>query len=243
MITQRELTEQLSKLGLLHGELVMVHASLRKLGPVEGGAQGVIHSILKAIGEEGTLVMPLGSKTDDVFNANESPSDPEIGVLAEQFRQFPGSFKNDHAASRFCAYGPRAKELLSNPPLHDYYDKGSPLHRFTEANGKILRLRANIDTTTITHFAEYLANVSPKRRVQRRYVRADIGEQWIESLDDSEGIQDWPHGDYFEKILLDFFAEGNLKVGNIGSCNAEYFEAKIFVPYAVKWMEQHLASR
>jgi aminoglycoside N3'-acetyltransferase len=147
---------------------------------------------------------------------------------------------NDHAAARFGAYGPKATELLEPMPLHDYLGPGSVLERFTEMNGAILRLGANIDTVTLTHYAEYLAKIPNKRRVRLRYERADIGEQWIESLDDTYGIAEWEGGDYFPQILIDFMAAGYAKIGPVGNSTAELFEAKPFVKFAVKWLESHL---
>ena len=107
-------------------------------------------------------------------------------------------------------------------------------------NGAVLRLGANVDTVTLTHYAEYLANVPNKRRVRLRYERADIGEQWIESLDDTYGIDEGEDGDYFPQIFLDFLAAGYVKTGPVGNCTAELFEAKPFVKFAVKWLESHL---
>lgn len=219
----------------------MVHASLRKLGPVEGRAAGVIDAIRLALGESGTMLMVLGAVTTEPFDAMTTPVDlNDMGVLAEQFRTYPGVRVNDHAADRFGAIGPLAAELLNDPPLHDYHGPSSVMHRFTDLGGRVLRLGADIDTVTLCHWAEYLADVPDKRRVRRRYVRADIGEQWIDSLDDCDGIKDWAHGDYFSQILIDFFTAGLARQGAVGSCAAELFEAGPFVDFAVRWMQVEL---
>ena len=67
-----------------------------------------------------------------------------------------------------------------------------------------LRLGADENTITLCHWAEYLADIPNKRRVRRRYVREDIGEQWIESLDDCEGIAYYSGDDYFTQLWLDY---------------------------------------
>jgi hypothetical protein len=79
-----------------------------------------------------------------------------------------------------------------------------------------------------------------KRRVKLRYLRADLGEQWIESLDDTHGIREWPHGDYFAQIWLDFLAAGHARTGPVGRTVAELFEAQRFVHFATEWMEKSL---
>lgn len=238
-----ELTPQLRSLGVGPGDILMIHASLRRVGPVEGGAAGVIEALRAAIGPEGTLLMVLSAVEDRPFDALRSPVDVgDMGVLAEVFRTYPGVSVNDHPADRFAALGPAALELLEPTPLHDYHGPGSVLERLTARGGKVLRLGANPDTVTLTHYAEYLAEVPNKVRVRRRYVRADTGEVWIESLDDSDGIATWDQGDYFPQIFLDYRATGAVRVGPVGACRAELFDAAPFVAYAVEWMNLHLGQ-
>lgn len=240
MLSRSDLEQQLADLRIGECQLLMVHASLRRLGPVEGGAEGLLDGLMTALGPAGTLVMPMGADDSGPIDCHTTPADGELGALVEIFRRRPGTLVNDHAAARFGASGPRAIEILEPVPLHHYYGDGSPLARFADANGWVLRLGADIDTVTLTHRAEYLADIRNKKTVRRRYVRADSGTQWIESLDDSDGILDWPGGDYFSQILIDFLAIGPLRSGPVGGCRATLFAAADFVPFAVAWMEQHL---
>lgn len=236
------ITAELRALGLGAGDVVMVHASLRKLGTVQNGATGVIEAILRAIGDTGTMMMVLGAVTTEPFDAARTPVDTkEMGALAEVFRTHPGVLVNDHASDRFAAIGPRAEFLLANPPLHHYLGPGSPLDHLAQARGRVLRLGADIDTVTLTHLAEYLADLPAKRSVRRLYHRSDIGEQWIESLDDCDGIVDWSHGDYFSQILRTYLATEEVAVGTVGSCTAELLDAQRFLDFATSWMEAHLA--
>ena len=236
-----QLQAQLRDLGLRSGALVMVHASLRAVGPVEGRAGGLIDAILDVIGPDGTMVMALGADADEPFEAQRTEVDIEdMGVLAEVFRTHPGTRVSDHAASRWAASGPLAPALLRDPPLHDYHGPGSLLERFVARGGVVLRLGADVDTMTLTHLAEYRARVPDKRRVRIRYVRADVGEQWIESLDDTDGIVE--DGDYFEQILIDFIAAGRARRGAVGRCQAELLDGQEFLQFAVDWMERELGT-
>lgn len=235
------LVEQLRGLGLAEDATVMVHASLRALGPNDGGARTVIESILAALGPTGTMMMVLGADADEPFVAAQTEVDvQDMGVLAEVFRTWPGVQVTDHAAARYAACGPGATALLNEPPLHDYHGPGSPLAHLVDAGGSVLRLGADVETVTLTHLAEYAADVPNKRRVRRRYVRADTGEQWIDSLDDDDGIVDWPGGDYFGQILQDYVAGGHARVGMVGAATAELFAAASFVRFATRWMEHAL---
>lgn len=241
MVSVGDLAAQCRDLGVTAGSIVMIHASLRRVGPVERGAFGVIDALREVVGPAGTLLMVLSADESEPFDALRSPVDIEdMGVLAEVFRTYPGVAVNDHPADRFAAIGPAARDLLEPTPLHDYHGPGSVLERFTARCGKVLRLGANVDTVTLTHYAEYLADVPDKVRVRRRYVRADTGEVWIESLDDTDGIATWAHGDYFPQVFLDYRATGAVRVGPVGRCEAELFDAAAFVRFAVDWLNRHL---
>ncbi|MEM9105655.1 MAG: AAC(3) family N-acetyltransferase [Pseudomonadota bacterium] len=240
MLSKEQLGLQLRDLGIGECRLLMVHASLRRLGPVAGGADGLLDGLMAALGSDGTLVMPMGADDSSPIDYRTTLADGELGVLVEIFRQRHGTRVNDHAAARFGASGPLANVILEPVPLHNYYGEGSPLSRFANHGGWVLRLAADIDTVTLTHWAEYLADLPQKRSVRRRYLRADIGEQWIESLDDTDGIADWSGGDYFSQILIDFLAEGKVRCGPVGKCQAELFSAAEFVPFAVHWLERNI---
>ena len=233
------LANELRALGIASGTTVMIHASLRRLGPVPGRATAVLNALREAVGPAGTLVMVLGADADDPFDALQTPVDIEdMGVLAEVFRTHPGVEVSDHALARYAAWGPHAPALLRDPVLHDYHGPGSVLERLVEAGGQVLRLGADIDSLTLTHYAEYLAEVPNKRRVTRRVRRADIGDQTIESLDDDDGIVS--DGEYFERILEDYLEAGHARSGRVGQCTAELIDAAHFVDFATQWLEREL---
>jgi aminoglycoside N3'-acetyltransferase len=234
------LVTQLRALGVDGRVPLMVHASLRRLGPVEGGAEGVIDALLEALAPGGTLVFPLGSEGDEPFDPITSRAERDIGTLAEIFRSRPETRVNDHPAARFGAIGPQADAILEPIPLHDYYAPASPLDRFTRMGGRVLRLSADPDTVTATHLAEYLADLPEKRRVRRRYLLAGGEAVWIEGLDDVEGIAKWAGGDYFPRIWLDFRETEAVRTAPVGGCTGELFDASPFVEFAARWMEERL---
>jgi aminoglycoside N3'-acetyltransferase len=257
------LTGDLARLGVASGDLLMVHASLRAVGPVEGGAEGVIGALEGAVGPEGTLLMTLGARDDwgwvnekpeaerpgllagsPAFDPLLTPADPDVGVLAEVFRAMRGTLVSDHPEGRFGARGQLAAELLRDVPWHDYYGPGSPLERLVRNRGRILRLGAGRDTVTALHYAEYLAAVPNKRRVRRlRLVVGAAGPQlrWVECLDDSDGIVDRPGEDYFVTVLHSFLESGAARSGLVGRAAAELFEAADIVAFGAEWMSTHLA--
>ena len=243
-ISRDELTASLRRLGIADGDVVMVHASLRAMGPVEDGAAGVVRALDAAVGPTGTLMMTLGAREGgEPFDCHLTPADPDIGVLAEVFRQAPGTVVSDHPEGRFGARGRLADALTSEVPWDDYYGPGSPLERLVEAQGRVLRLGADRDTVTLIHYAEYLADVPNKRRVVRQpRVRGARGPQIrvVHCLDDSDGIVDYPGEDYFAQILRAYLATGRAAEGTVGGAQSELIDARDIVEFATAWMEANL---
>jgi aminoglycoside N3'-acetyltransferase len=265
MLTPTSLAADLTALGVRSGDLVFLHASLRRIGPVEGGALGVIEAVEQAIGADGTLVMILGAANEwdwvnshpeseradlladaEPFDNATTPVLPDVGVLAEVLRTMPGTVVNDHPEGRFAARGRLADELLDDLPWDDYYGPGSALDRFVSAGGRVLRLGADPDTVSVLHFAEYCADVRDTVRIRRhRKVLGPDGPRIVvvECLDDENGIvpdERQPQEDYFAIILREFLATGRATAGQVGGAQAEIFAAADIVAFGAQWMTAHL---
>lgn len=259
-----DLVDDLHRLGVGAGDVVMVHASLRAIGPVAGGADVVLDALEGAVGADGTLLMVLGARDDwdwvntraeseregllagaPTFDAHATPSDPDVGVLAEVFRQRPGTIVNDHPDGRFGARGRGARGLLEATPWDDYYGPGSPLDRLCQARGKVLRLGADLDTVTLLHLAEYYAFVENKRTVRRHHVvTVDSGREvvHVDGLDDSKGIVDWVGEDYFAVLLRAYLESGGATTGLVGGARSELIDATDLLEFATRWMTEHLQA-
>jgi len=243
-MTHNELVEDLRRLGISTGAVVMVHASLRAVGPVEGRAAGVIEALEETVGPDGTLLMVMGAREDGrPFDCLTTPAEEDLGVLAEVFRTTPGTVVSDHPEGRFAARGRLADDFVCEVPWHDYYGPGSPLERLVNADGVVLRLGADTNSVTLIHYAEYLADVPHKRRVRRvrdLHTPRGVETRVVECLDDSNGIVNWPGEDYFSVILRDYLATHDDARGMVGGARSEVLSARTLVPFAADWMTRHL---
>lgn len=262
--TVASIVEDLRRLGVRDGDLLMVHVSMRRVGPVEGGADGLVDALDLAVGPTGTVLVNTGVADElgwvngrpeheraallaeaEVFDHRTTPSDPDNGVFAEVLRVREGTVPGDHPEGRLVARGAGAAELVADIPWDDYYGPGSPLERLVQRGGKVLRLGADIDTVTLLHYAEYLVDLPAKRRVRRhRRVHGPSGPEVraLECLDDSAGIVAQPPGtaDYFGSILTEYLRTGRASVGTVGSASSELIDAADLVDVAVGWMAAHL---
>jgi aminoglycoside N3'-acetyltransferase len=266
-MTYERLLSQLEALGVRPGDLLMVHASLRKLGLArslhgEGGAELLLDALDAAVGADGTLLMTLGTHYpmdwvnrepvaarasllagSTPFDYEVAPVAPEVGWLAEAFRRRPGTIVSANPSGRFGARGAGAAALLADQPWNDYYGPGSPLQKLCDGGGKILRLGADPDTVTVLHYAEYLARLPDKRRTRWDYLLDDGAggrHVWIHCLDDSDGIADWDGEDYFALILKAYRGLGRHAAGRVGAAQSELVDAADLVAFGTNWMETHL---
>jgi len=163
MMDQRDcvdkIADDLNSLGVLPGHTVMVHSSFKSLGKVPGGIETVIQGFLQAIGEEGTLLMPgfsLSQEPAQGFDVRTTPVD--VGAVPEYFRKRPGATRSVHPTHSLCAVGRRVHELLDDHPL-DNTPAGphSPLRKMLESEGKIVMLGCGLRPNTSMHALEQIA--------------------------------------------------------------------------------------
>jgi aminoglycoside N3'-acetyltransferase len=158
-LSQAEVAAQLRHLGVKHGGVLLVHTSFRAVRPVEGGPSGLIEALRQAVGPDGTLVMPSWTELDDEpFDALNTPSARDLGVVAQTFWRRPGVRRSDHFHA-FAAEGPQAEVITADPLPLPPHIPASPVGRVHELDGQVLLLGVGHDANTTLHLAELLAGV------------------------------------------------------------------------------------
>ncbi len=160
IMTDRRLSHDLLALGVRPGGVLLVHSSLRALGPAAGGPREVIAGLREALGPGGTLLLPALSYAavtpeQPLFDVRTTPSC--VGIIPETFRRMPGVLRSLHPTHSVCAAGPLAAELLG-AHLSDSTPCGpcSPFHLMPEVGGQILMLGCGLRPNTSMHAVEEL---------------------------------------------------------------------------------------
>ncbi len=151
-----ELTEQLRRLGVRPGDVLVTHTSFRAVGPVEGGPAGLVEALRAALGETGTLVMPSMTDGETPYDPAHTPTDG-MGVVAETFWRLPGVLRGDHPGSAFAAVGRHARVITAPQPISPPHGVDSPVGRAWRLGGAVLLLGVGHDSNTTMHLAEDLA--------------------------------------------------------------------------------------
>jgi len=152
-LSQSELENQLRACGIKEGATLLVHASLSKIGPVQGGALTVVNALVSVLGPKGNLLMPSSPVSglqleyvsqNPVFDVRNTPS--KMGAISEVFRTMPGVLRSLHPTEPVCAVGPNA-DFLTKDHFNQLtpYNAGSPFRRLYELQGKILYLGVSLD--------------------------------------------------------------------------------------------------
>lgn len=158
-ITASDISAALSAAGIAAGDVIMVHSSLKSFGHVDGGAEAVVDALLKAVGPEGTVVVPTltatytsGSASGLAWNRSRTPS--RVGAVTETLRTRPGAVRSEHPTHSLAAIGQRAAELMSGHWPASTFNIDGPYGKYVKAGGKIVFLGVLPVCNTMLHAVE-----------------------------------------------------------------------------------------
>lgn len=263
-ITRASLAADLAKLGLAPGDSVMVHAAVSKVGRLLDGPDTIIAALRDTVGPEGTVlayadwearyedlvdedgrVPPEWREHIPPFDPQRSRAIRDNGVLPEFLRTTPGALRSGNPGASLVALGAKEEWFTADHPLDYGYGEGSPLARLVAAGGKVLMLGAPLDTLTLLHHAEHLADI-PGKRIRRIEVpfAAPDGTQWrmIEEFDTGDPIVEGLAEDYFAEIVTEFLASGQGQQGLVGAAPSVLVDAAALTAFGVNWLETRFGS-
>lgn len=250
-ITIDTIYQDLIKLGIEEGDILLVHSSLSSLGWVCGGAQSAILALMKALGDDGTLIMPAHSgdwsdpvewenppvpkKWIEIIYKNMPAFEPEItptkgmGNIAELFRKFPDTVRSNHPQVSFCANGKYAKQIVEEHALTPQFGMESPLGKMYKLRAKVLLLGVGYDSCTSFHLAESLIDEMPIKRMGTSI--SEKGEQVWKWFDDYDY-----NADDFELIGENFERNSIVIKGKVGNAKCKLFKIEDGVDFAKSWI-------
>jgi aminoglycoside 3-N-acetyltransferase len=254
MHTRASLAGDFRRLGIAAGNTVMLHASVRRVGPVVGGPDQIHLALKDALTGTGTLMMYASCPEhyDEVgrghlsaeqerelleslppFDAATARSARDNGALVELVRTWPDSVVNDHVA-RFVVWGRHARHVISTQPWDWAFGHGSALERLVELDGRILLLASDIVDVPDKRVARFKVPVLENgRRVWRDMAEFDTSApahaSWSEQL--------------FGEIVESYLARTDNEGALVGDARSYLIDARGLLAFALAVMKDRTGGR
>ncbi|MFI7606023.1 aminoglycoside N(3)-acetyltransferase [Micromonospora sp. NPDC049366] len=257
------LARDLAALRVRAGQDLLVHCSMRRIGPVAGGPATLLAALRRVAGPDATVVVPAQtvgtSPTGPVFRAATEGMDAAgraayearlagfdpmttpsegMGVFAEHVRRQPGAARSNHPITSFAALGRRAAELTEVHDLDCHLGERSPLGRLYAGGAAVLLLGVGYDRCTALHLAEYRPGARrppgpPPERAYRCYVLVDGSRERRDFRAPTLDATDFPE--------LGAAIEAHLPVahGLVGAAPSRLLDLRAAVDFATTWMAGH----
>jgi aminoglycoside 3-N-acetyltransferase len=257
VLDRASLTRDLRSLGVVPGQILLVHASLRRIGRVSGGASDVMVALREVLGGDATLVVPTstadnsdtsrlyltrtqGMTADQIGRYRDemppfTPERPSVGMgrIAECVRTAPGAVRSQHPQTSFAALGPRARMLMTGHRLDCHLGESSPLGRLYEAGAWVLLMGVGYEACTCFHLAEYRYLPLPPRQVYRCVIAEQGQRQWWSYEDVVLDDRD------FAALGTAFDQTGHVVRGYVGQAECRLIPLAAAVDFATEWLRQH----
>jgi aminoglycoside 3-N-acetyltransferase len=260
LVSREQLAADLRSLGLRPGQDLLIHCSLRRIGPVEGGAASLLDALLDVTGPQVTLVVPtqttLNSLSSREFRAAVAGLDEEerarfvaampgfdpartpshgMGAFAEYLRTRPSAVRSSHPQASFAALGPRARACTSVHDLDCHLGDRSPLGWLYATDAAVLLLGVGYTACTAFHLAEYRLPWTPADRVYHCFT-VEEGRRVEREFKAME-----PDDSDFARLgsALEAMTSVPLRQGRVGSGAGRTVPLRMAVDFGVSWLTVH----
>jgi aminoglycoside 3-N-acetyltransferase len=256
--TLDRISRDLRSLGVRSGQTLLVHSSLRAVGPTEDGATTVVAALQDVLGSPGTLVVPANtadnSDTSRIHRARTAEMssaqlrqyrramkafDPvttpstAMGSIAERVRTTPGAVRSEHPQTSFAALGFLARSLMSGHAANCHFGETSPLARLYDIGAWVMLLGVGYEACSAFHLAEYRYVKQPPTRTYRCVVMKRGKRCWWEYTDvdlDDRNIRAF--GEYHDQA-------GTVISGRVANADCRLMPITSIVDIAIEWLRIH----
>ena len=242
---QEFIVEALKRIGLVKGDIVLVHSALSKIGHLEEGPKTFVNAIIEVIGESGHILMPTSPnhiyqldfiQKKPIFDVNHTPS--KTGAITEYFRKLPGVHRSLHPTEPVAVMGPTSKQFIQGHfKALTPYNEESPFAKVAEFGGKILYVGVTLDNagTSLHTLEDAISNF--KFPV---YYKTPFEVKVIDDSGHEHLVTTKVHDPYYSKmrkcdaLIPHFLSAGVLSKAKIGLADTLVVDAKGFFETMVK---------
>lgn len=221
--TIEDIVASLRSAGVEEGDNIFIHCNIGFFGRLEGATSadslcdGFFEGLKRAVGEEGTLVVPTFSYSfchNEIYNPKTTKSG--CGLFTEYIYKQEGVIRSLDPNFSVAAFGKNAEYFTENP-VHESFGYGSFWTRLMEKNGKIVCMNMDCGSTFV-HYIE------KQNEVPYRYNKAFNGCMELESGEVKRdyfvhfvyGLENPEDGPFFTRLDKKIREAGLCKEANLG---------------------------
>jgi aminoglycoside 3-N-acetyltransferase len=254
VVTIEDIKLELKRIGIQSGDVLEVHASMKSIGFVLGGANALLDALLETIGFEGTLIMSAQSSDNSEPSYFQNPPvDVSLyktirehtptfkgkfddltgmGLLAIALQKRPSVYFSNHPQVSIMAHGKHAKWITQSHPLNDMFGLKSPLAKMVELKTKVILIGVDYDRCTGMHLGEYLSNTRPII-IQGSRMTVGSKEDWVKFLSFDFDADD------FVKVGRLMELENRINVSLMGNAVIKAFDLEYAVRSTQRYFEEN----
>lgn len=176
-VKRADILSALRALGIVPGDVLMVHSSLKRIGYVDGGSDAVVDALLEAVGVNGLVAVPTHSDCAVHPYANDPAAPPApdsnyrpvpfhpaktpsvVGLITNTLRQRPNAVRSRHPTHSVAAIGRGAAEMACYHGPDSHFGRHTPYGWLVRHEAKILLLGVKMNSNTLLHMLEDLADM------------------------------------------------------------------------------------
>lgn len=171
MYSEKDFMEQIRQMGIQPSDTVLIHTSMRAIGPVENGADGVINAFCNYL-TDGLFLVPTHTwmsvnPENPVFDVRTAV--PCLGALPTMAAFRKDGIRSLHPTHSIWAHGKNAAEFIAGEELAQTpAPPGFAWCRLADVNAKILLLGVGNDKNTFIHAIDEIADI-PDRIAEKPF--------------------------------------------------------------------------
>lgn len=158
-----DLKKKLWTMGVVEGDLLMVHSSWKSDSGFKGSLQDLVQAFMDTVGPRGTVCMmsmPFNGMTaakyleqGKVFDVRKTVS--KVGLPSDIFRRRKDVVRSLHPTHSVAAWGGDAEWLVEgHENCISPFGANSPFDKIVRKNGKIVMYDVPFNTLTLEHYIE-----------------------------------------------------------------------------------------
>lgn len=242
MYTKEKLIRDLGTMGIDPKGTLLVHSSMKSIGPVEGGADTVLDALSEYM-RDGLLILPTHTWNwiTDECNVFDSVSMPScVGILPELFRHRPGVIRSLHPTHSVAALGRDAEaytsgELEARSPA----PRGGCWGKLYDRHAQILFLGCSLKRNTFLHGVEEWNDIPNRLTEQLKpvWVIDPQGETYFVPQHRHATKEDFDVSEQYDRMEPVFAAEGAIRYGSFGDAKCILGDAVRMADLTTKYLK------